>query len=143
MTPLDASSVRSGDDATEPDYSGENQFKPDASGVYIFRRNVKTDASGAETYKYSGYLFIKGTTAADDKYYAFETEKATLTDDTENATTPFIKGINVTYAADGTVSTVSGLKLATVEKSETNAVITYDIANNRLLQLTVAGGKIA
>ena len=143
VTPLDASSVRSGDDATAADYSGENQFKPDASGVYIFRRNVKTDASGAETYKYSGYLFIKGATAADDKYYAFETETATLTDGSENATTPFIKDINVTYAADGTVSTVSGLKLATVEKSETNAVITYDIANNKAVATNGAGGKIA
>lgn len=143
VTPLDASSVRSGDDTTAADYSGENQFKPDASGVYIFRRNVKTDASGAETYKYSGYLFIKGATAADDKYYAFETEKATLTDSSENATTPFIKGINVTYAADGTVYTVSGLKLATVEKSVTNAVITYDIANDKAVAINGAGGKIA
>lgn len=143
VTPLDASSVRSGDDTTAADYSGENQFKPDASGVYIFRRNVKTDASGAETYKYSGYLFIKGATAADDKYYAFETETATLTDGSENATTPFIKDINVTYAADGTVSAVSGLKLATVEKSETNAVITYDIANNKAVAINGAGGKIA
>lgn len=143
VTPLDASSVRSGDDTTAADYSGENQFKPDASGVYIFRRNVKTDASGAETYKYSGYLFIKGATAADDKYYAFETETATLTDGSENATTPFIKDINVTYAADGTVSAVSGLKLATVEKSETNAVITYDIANNKAVATNGAGGKIA
>ena len=148
VTPLDASSVRSGDDTTAAaaDYSGENQFKPDASGVYIFRRNVKTDASGAETYKYSGYLFIKGATAADDKYYAFETETATLTDgseNTKNATTPFIKDINVTYAADGTVSAVSGLKLATVEKSETNAVITYDIANNKAVATDGTGGKIA
>lgn len=133
VKPTDEFSERSGDDdeGTTADYSGTEQFVPDATGVYIFRRNVTvTDNSGAETYKYSGYLFVKGATAAEDKYYAFETETATLADGTTTgATTPFINGITVTYNDDGTVSSITGLKLATVKKSIIDATMDYtDVA---------------
>lgn len=132
VKPTDEFAERSGDDTTDATYNGESQFKPDASGVYIFRRTVAVDNTGAETYKYSGYLYIKGTGGAADKYYAFETETATLSDgSTAGATTPFIKGINVSYNADGTVNTITGLKLADVHKTVSNAVITYDIANDK------------
>ena len=125
VKPTDSFSERSGDDAegATADYSGANQFVPTDSGVYIFRRNVTVTESGGtetETYKYSGYLFVKGATAAENKYYAFETE----TTDT-GATTPYIKDITVTYNTDGTVSSITGLKLATVQKSIVDATMDY------------------
>lgn len=122
VKPTDEFSERSGDDAegTTPDYSGANQFTPSASGVYIFRRNVTVSGTGEESYKYSGYLYVKGATAADDKYYAFETETTA-----DGATTPYIKDIAVTYNADGTVASISGLKLATVQKSVIDAALDY------------------
>ena len=120
VKPTDEFSERSGDDSTNPDYSGANQFTPSASGVYIFRRNVTVNAAGAESYKYSGYLYVKGSTAADDKYYAFETETTA-----DGATTPYIKDIAVTYNTDGTVASIDGLKLATVQKSVIDATLDY------------------
>lgn len=121
VKPTDEFSERSGDDSTNPDYSGANQFTPSASGVYIFRRNVTVNAAGAESYKYSGYLYVKGSSSpTDDKYYAFETETTA-----EGATTPYIKDIAVTYNTDGTVASISGLKLATVQKSVIDANFDY------------------
>ncbi|MBP5361818.1 MAG: hypothetical protein J6Y71_02140 [Ruminococcus sp.] len=143
VKPTDEFSERSGDDAegATPDYSGANQFTPTKSGVYIFRRNVTVNAAGAESYKYSGYLYVKGATAADDKYYAFETETTA-----EGATTPYIKDIAVTYNDDGTVASISGLKLATVQKSVIDATLDYtkvaDAAPKIVAKDAASGGTI-
>ena len=146
VKPTDEFSERSGDDAegATPDYSGANQFTPSASGVYIFRRNVAVTDTGAESYKYSGYLYVKGSSSpTDDKYYAFET----ITTD-EGATTPYIKDIAVTYNADGTVASISGLKLATVQKSVIDATLDYtDVADTTAPKIVAkdaaSGEKIA
>lgn len=139
VKPTDKFSNRSGDDdeGSTADYSGTEQFVPDDTGVYIFRRNVRvTDNSGTEveTYKYSGYLYVRdaGDDRSKDKYYAFETETATLADGTTTgATTPFINGITVTYDTDGTVSSITGLKLSTVKKSIIDATMDYtDVATS-------------
>jgi predicted ribosomally synthesized peptide with SipW-like signal peptide len=131
-------SVRSGDDETDTNYSSDGEFVPTDSGVYIFRRTVKVTPKTVdgketyeETYEYSGYLFVKGSGDVADKYYGFETKTETLSDGTTGATTPFLKGVTVTYNSDGKVTEVTGLKLATVKKSYEDATFVYDAANGK------------
>lgn len=161
VKPSDQFSERSGDDDngtndTTADYSGTEQFVPNETGVYIFRRNIKvTDDNGTEKeeYKYSGYFYVRdaGEDRTKDKYYAFETETATLADGTTTgATTPFIKDIEVSYNTDGTVESITGLKLATVKKSIIDATLDYtnvagttpcivakDAATNEKIDITI------
>lgn len=99
VKPTDAQNVSAGDDVSTgaDDYDGEDQFKPDANGLYLFKRTVYEEATGNVT-KYSGYFY------ADDKYYALETEPGTV-----------YSTATVTEGTDGIVTAVSDVKLATTK----------------------------
>ncbi|MCR4646073.1 MAG: BsaA family SipW-dependent biofilm matrix protein [Oscillospiraceae bacterium] len=107
---VDAQNVKSGD-VTNPDYSGNDQFKPTAEGLYIFRRTVY-EGTGNATVKYSGYYY------KDNKYYALVTDVVNGT----NATVYLPDGA-VEEGAAGTGSVVTALaadkiKIKTTKESD-------------------------
>lgn len=63
--------IKSGDD-TDSDYSGNDQYTPTTTGLYIFRRTYY-EGNGT-TVKYAGYWYNETT----DKYYALETTNGTV-----------------------------------------------------------------
>jgi alternate signal-mediated exported protein len=49
-----------------------DDWKPSATGVYIFERNSGDDATVTTYKKYAGYYYVKGSTESEDKYYALD-----------------------------------------------------------------------
>lgn len=98
VKPTDAQNVSAGDDVSTgaDDYDGADQFKPTDPGLYLFKRTVYEGDNSNQT-KYSGYFYAGG------KYYALETEKGT------------IYSTATVTEADGIVTAVTGVKLATTK----------------------------
>ncbi|MBR1392846.1 MAG: hypothetical protein IJ561_03315, partial [Ruminococcus sp.] len=103
--------IRSGDDSDDNSaYDGDAQFKPEKTGLYLFRR-TGYEGGKIEGIKYSGYFFVKGSAGdpetskpeTPDKYYALETEEKT------------IYALGTITEAGGVVTSVSGIKLATTK----------------------------
>lgn len=112
VMPTDAQNVSAGDDVTNnaADYEEIHQFKPNKTGLYLFRRTVY-EGTDSKTVKYSGYFYD----LAADKYYALETEPGTI----------YAKGTFTTYEEGETgapenpteiLKSVSGIKLATTKE---------------------------
>ncbi|MEE5993626.1 MAG: BsaA family SipW-dependent biofilm matrix protein [Oscillospiraceae bacterium] len=93
------------------DYSGENQYRPAETGLYIFRRYEKaiadTTADTTGNYTYAGY-FYDGT-----DFYALKEKTATTTGSLTNTYTTL--DATITTDANGVVNSISDLKFATKE----------------------------
>ena len=115
VKPTDAQNVSAGDDVSTgaDDYDGADQFKPTDPGLYLFKRTVYEEATGNVT-KYSGYFY------ADGKYYALETEKGT------------IYSTATVTEADGIVTAVNGVKLATTKDV---TISNTDTDTNKLINI--------
>lgn len=102
VSPTDAQNESAGDDVSDgaDDYDGADQFVPDKTGLYLFKRTVYEGDESNQT-KYSGYFYDE----IDDKYYALETAPNTV-----------YATATVTEDANGIVTAVTGAKLATTKE---------------------------
>ncbi len=83
VTPSNAQNVKSGDDSSQTDYSGTEQYKPKTTGLYLFQRTIYETADSISTpvTKYSGYYYVAkdGTdNGGQGTYYALVTEPDTV-----------------------------------------------------------------
>lgn len=123
VMPTDAQNVSAGDDVTNDvaDYEEIDQFKPDKTGLYLFRRTVYEGAD-SKTVKYSGYFYNSTT----KKYYALETEPGTI----------YATGEFTTYVEGETgapenpteiLKSVFGIKLATTKEDTVQSIDTTKV----------------
>lgn len=128
VKPTDKQNVSAGDDVTNnaADYEEADQFKPNKTGLYLFRRTVY-EGDNSKTVKYSGYFYD----ATAQKYYALETEPGTI----------YATGTFTTYEEGEEdapenpteiLKSVSGIKLATtkeetVQNTDTDTTKLIDI----------------
>ena len=122
VKPTDAQNVSAGDDVSSDadDYDGADQFKPTKTGLYLFKRTVYEGTDSNQT-KYSGYFYVANSeTAGDGKYYALETEKGT------------IYSTATVTEADGIVTAVNGVKLATTKDV---TISNTDTDTNKLINI--------
>ncbi len=108
--------IKSGDD-TNNDYSGADQYKPTATGLYIFRRTYY-ERDNNSTVKYSGYWYDNG------KYYALVTDV-----DGTNATVYLPEGA-VTEAATGDGKVVTALDASKIQVKKTVTTDAKGTADN-------------
>ena len=123
VKPTDAQNVSAGDDVTNnaADYEEADQFTPDKTGLYLFRRTVY-EGDNSKTVKYSGYFYNSTT----KKYYALETEPGTI----------YATGEITTYVEGETgapenpteiLKSVSGIKLATTKEDTVQNIDTTKV----------------
>lgn len=117
---------------------GDKNFTPTETGIYIFRREI-TPASGttAATYEYAGYYFVKGATAAENKF--FKIEISGFNGDFIDPATGVVKKDEASLAAAATALGTS-VKYKTFTESVVTPEIKLDSTNNRLVA-TYAGGE--
>ena len=108
--------IKSGDD-TNNDYFGADQYKPTATGLYIFRRTYYEGGSNS-TVKYSGYWYDSG------KYYALVTDVV----DGTNATV-YLPDSAVTETATGDGMVVTGLDASKIKVKKTVKTDAKDTAS--------------
>ena len=114
VKPTDAQNQSAGDDVpadTDNDYDGADQFLPNKTGLYLFRRLV------GGTPKYSGYFYetVTGDTGGQGHYYALETESGTV--NANGTFTTWTEGETGAPAENPTeiLKSVAGVKLATTK----------------------------
>lgn len=133
VKPTDAQNVSAGDDVSSAadDYDGADQFKPNKTGLYLFKRTVYEGDNSNQT-KYSGYFYVANTeTAGDGKYYALETEPKTI----------YAVGTFTTYTGSEddapenpteVLKSVGGIKLATTKDV---TISNTDTDTNKLINI--------
>lgn len=158
VTPSDNQNVQSGN-GTSADYS--TGYKPQKTGLYIFKRTVY-EGDGSATTKYSGYYYVtKETNGADESdenagkgtFYALETEPGTAyianidsdavqedADGVVTLKTDALKDIKIATTKNVTISNTDSTPAFTVKWMKDNATEAQsDKSDATIIRLTYAG----